>query len=1366
MEIMVDLRWAGGSEEQEHSVAIEAAPGAPGVSVALAVCTFLGVHAAATIGGTNVNAARFGEPPLVDGATITLSEHTPSVADPVGSGTRVRAAFSGGEDHHARNLTRGHDMPRLTVVSGAASGTELAVARGSQWLSSTNGVPILAARGAGSAATEIVMDHSGIRIMPGSIPLREGDRLRCGESWLEVSTPTGDSPEHRRVQWGSGEGGERSPSEIITVHRGSGHGARMGLVMGLLPLVLGVVITIVTGMWFFMVFSALGAVVAVVSWAVGRAAVLRERTRVAAALERDLTRCDQAAPSAAEVVHRLRLLDSGASLALPALGTAAVQHERWVRLGEAPRAAAVTVGDGPSAVPAQHRLAPVLIDMSRVPHLDVRLPSRHRGDVVNAVAMQLLTGPGAFQNLIVDPTVEWRPPALPTLHVTDAQRHGSVIGPALEIYSARTAALIPVTRERVRLVVSVPGDRADAAAGGAVLAWDGTAVIACDVPGAVPGLDASAGRDRMNLCADGVTACVFAHAMQQWSRVQASVPSLRDVSGLPRTVGSHLILPEPDRIPDVWAETARVPFLSAAIGLSRRGAEELSLGDEHPHVLIAGTTGCGKSEVLRTFVAALACRFAPERLEFLFVDFKGGAALAPLSGLPHRCTLLTDLAPEDVRRALEFLRAELRRRERILSEHGLSDFRRLLHRARATEPLVFRELVIVVDEVKMLVDAFPAAGDELAKIATVGRSLGIHLVMATQRPQGAVPSDVRANVTQAVCLRVRTDQDSADIIGSPVAAAIAAETPGRAFIDSGHGSPVEVQTAILTSCAAPPVTGVHIRLVGRNTPFQSTRATETPDAAANGVQRVVADIVKAHRVHEPIAECSPDPDGACSPADFSVSPVPAPLPERSVAVPTAPGHVDLGPAENSTDHWTGRASWRLLADGTLFLIGRPEQTSAALLSVLEQVVRSRSAGPGREAPAVYVISTTSTVRSAALARSRQGLLHGTADVADIASLQGLLGRLSAGSERFLSGSGGAAATAPPAVLLVEDWDRCCALIRSSPWAHLEDDLLAVAASGSQAGIAAVFAGDRSLSAGRVSSAARTRVYFPSDQTAEALLQWPALPAVKALPLRGVLQGAAAVRCAPAAASRGQGVHTVVQLPAGSCAVSGGSGRDPERPTKIAPPEPDTRVWARYQPLPDQWSGPQQPVRGLLMGLGTDHVPAVHDWNPGSTLLVVGPSRSGRSSFLNSVAGQFHDTPPLRCRSTTAGELDALFTEAEPGTTVLIDDADSLPAPVIQRLGALWQPGTGTSGVGSAGVVGKELRLIVTARLSDGLPSLFPPLMSWRHTADTLLLRPRKAFDGDLFGASLSGMPLGGSPGRGYWIHRGMAELVQTPQWDG
>ncbi|MBD2764629.1 hypothetical protein IEE91_05350 [Kocuria sp. cx-455] len=1362
MEIMVDLRWAGGSEEQDHRVAIEAAPGAPGAGVVVAICEFLGIHAAAEIDGTNAAAACFGEPPLVDGAAITLSELAPGAAGPVGTGTGVRANVLGGDAHRGQIHARGDDTPRLTVVAGAASGTVLAVARGSQWLSSTDGVPTLASRKTGRAATEIVMDHTGIRIMPGSVPLREGDRLRCGESWLEVSTPAAGSPEQRRVQWGWATAGEHSPSEVIAVRRGTGHGARLGLIMGLLPLVLGVVITIVTGMWFFMLFSALGAIVAVVSWAVGRAAAVRERARVAAALERDLTRCHQAAPSAAEVVNRLRLLDSGASLNHPALGAAAIPHERWVRLGEGPRTAAVTLGDGPSAAPAEHHLAPVLIDMSRVHHLEVRLPSRNRENVVNAVAVQLLTGPGAFQNLIVDPAVGWRAPLLPTLHVVDPQRHRSVVGPALEIYSTRTAALIPVTGERVRLIVSVPGERADATAGGALLTWESTAVIACDVPDAVPGLDASAGRDRMNLCADGVTASLFAHAMQQWSRVQATVPSLRDVSGLPHTVGSHVILPEPDQIPDVWAATARLPSLSAAVGLSRRGVEELSLGDEHPHVLIAGTTGCGKSEVLRTFVASLACRFAPERVEFLFVDFKGGAALAPLSGLPHRCTLLTDLAPEDVRRALEFLRAELRRRERVLSEHGLSDFRRVLHRSRAHEPLVFRELVIVVDEVKMLVDAFPAAGDELAKIATVGRSLGIHLVLATQRPQGAIPSDVRANVTQAVCLRVRTDQDSVDVVGSPLAAAIAAETPGRAFIDSGHGAPVEVQTAILTSCAAPPVTGVRVRLVGRNEPGHPSRAVETPDAAVNGVQRVVADIARAHRVRQPTAECLPDPDGTRSPEDVSVSPVPAPLPECSVAVPTAPGHVDLGPAENSTEHWTGRASWHLLADGALFLIGRPEHTSAALLSVLEQVVRPRSAGPGRDTPAVYVISTTATIRAAALTRSRQGLLHGTADAADIASLKGLLDRLSAGSQRYLSGSDGTADPAPPAVLLVEDWDRCCTLLRSSPWAPVEDDLLAIAASGSRAGIAAVFAGDRSLSVGRASSAARTRVYFPADQTAEALLHWPTLPAVKAIPLRGVLQGAAADRCAPAVASRGQGVHTVVQLPAGPRDASEESGRGEEGAPRTARPEPDTGIWPRYRPLPDRWSGPARPVRGLLIGVGTDHVPAVHDWPPGSTLLVVGPARSGRSSYLESVAGQLHETPPARCHPAAPGDVDDLFAEAEPGTTVLIDDADVLPAAVVQRLGALWQPGTGTSGVGGR----TGLRLIVTVRLSDGLPSLFPPLMSWRHTADTLLLRPRKAYDGDLFGASLSGMPMGGSPGRGYWIHRGTAEHVQTAHADG
>lgn len=1423
---MVGLRWAGAAEVQSHEVAITAEPGTAGSSICREICTFIGTRAELTVEGLDVSSVRFAEPPLVDGATITLRPGTPP---PSGSRlpllplrvTEGRRANSPDQDVPHRDLAgrdgprhdladrdgsgadgRGRDdqcradlgldadrhlsSPRLTVVSGVACGTELVIARGSQWLEPVAGIPTLATRAATSDATEIVMDHADVRIMPGPVPLREGDRLRCGDSWLRLTMPSDATSARHRVSWAAPPTGDDSPSQIITVPRASGQGARMGLLLGLLPLVLGVVITVVTGMWFFMLFSALGAIIAVVSWSVGRAARARERARVAAALERDLRRCGEAAPSAAEVVGRLQTLDSGASIAIPAHrpSTSAVERvERWVSLGEAERTAAVHLGDGPGAVPVEHRRAPVLIDLSRVQHLELAVPSRHREGVINALAVQLLTGPGALHQLIVDPEAGWRAPLLPSLRVVDSQRHRSVTGPALEVCSARTAAALPVAKERVRIVVSVAGDSTEGSGSSAVLSWRSTAVLFCDAAGAVPGLDASAGRGRLTLRVDSVTTREFCRAMQQWSRVQSVIPALRNVSGLPASVGSQVIFPETEQIPDLWTASARVPSLEAPIGVSRHGAEGLSLGDEHPHMLIAGTTGCGKSEVLRTLVAALACRYSPERLEFLFVDFKGGAALSPLTGLPHRSTLLTDLAPEDVRRALEFLRSELRRRERLLAGLGLSDFQSLLTTTPASRELEFRELVVVVDEVKMLADAFSTAGDELAKIATVGRSLGIHLVLATQRPQGAVPADVRANITQAMCLRVRTEQDSADIIGAVVAAGISSTTPGRAFIDSGHGAPVEVQTAILTTCAATPVDEVRIRLAGRQPSDDPLGGTGLADGGPDmtvgtvgtrldpGVQRVVTEIAETHRGWVAATGEHLTPADAPAPDVSSVRPVPAPLPQAARAHPNELGHVDLGPAENSVEHWTGRASWRPLEDGTLFLIGQPLHTSRTLLSALEQLVRARSG------PALYVISATSMIEGPARRWSDTGLIHGAASAQDVSTISGLLNRLSEGAQRFSSLSEEARhGASEAAVLMIEDWDRCCALLRAGSWAFLEDELLALAGAGSHNGVAVVMSGDRSLSVGRASSAGRTRVYFPADQTPEALLQWPKLPAVNPLPLRGVVQGAAAYRCSTSRGQQSRGALTVVQVPIPSGGlVTGqdaatnervlhGSATHEEELTEhsklsqVTIPAPDSSVWPRYRPLPDHWSGPGGPVSGLLMGLGTDHAPVTRGWGPGDTLLVVGPTRSGRSSYLDSVEKTLPSRTAVRCHPHTVEELEAMFSEIRAGTTVLIDDADSLATQVIQRLGALWHPGAGTSGVGGR----NDLRLIVALRLSDGLPALFPPLMQWRHVADTLLLRPRKAFDGDLFGASLSGLPVGGPPGRGYWIHRGVPVLVQTP----
>lgn len=1348
---MVGLRWAGTTESREHRVAISAAQGTAGSSVARELCVFLGTEADLTVEGVAISALRFGECPLVDGATIELHPGKPCSGPlfdegPTRSESDRRVVPAHG-DRRDREVARHMNGPRLTVVSGVACGTELVISRGSQFLESVNGSPELAPFAGSADATEIVMDQSGVHIKPGVVQLHEGDQLRCGDSWLRLTTPASDLADRRRISWPAPPTGDDSPAHVITVPNASGHGARAGLLLGLLPLVLGVVITIVTGMWFFMLFSALGAVVAVVSWSVGRAARARQRARVAAALELDLKRCGEAAPSAAEVVNRLRRLDSGVPLATATHGSEPAPGERWVCLGEAQRIAAVRVGDGPAVVPSEHRVAPVLLDLSRVHHLELAVPSQHRADVINAVAVQLLAGPSAIHQVILDPAVGWRAPLHPALRVVNFSQHRSVTGPAVEVYSAQTAATIPAVEDRVRIVVSVAGDAVGEGGAGAVLSWDSTAELNCAVQGAVPGLEPSAGKERMALRVDTVSSAVFDPAMQQWSRVQSAVPSLRAISGLPQTLGSHVVLPEASAIPDLWRATARLPRLEAAIGRSRHGVESLPLSDEHPHLLIAGTTGCGKSEVLRTLVAALACRYRPERLEFLFVDFKGGAALSPLANLPHRSTLLTDLAPEDVRRALEFLRAELRRRERLLADLGVSNFQRLLSTTTDSAPLAFRELVIVVDEVKMLVDAFSTAGDELAKIATVGRSLGIHLVLATQRPQGAIPADVRANVTQAVCLRVRTEQDSADVIGSAAAAGISSTTPGRAFVDAGHGAPVEIQTAILTNCAPPPSDEVRIRLPGGAPSLRPSGGPEHLSGSETGVQRVVAEIAAAYRHGDVLSPTS----RLSTPDHSAVRPVPAPLPETVSPLGCERGGVDLGPAENSSEHWTGRATWRPQEDGTLFLIGQPLHTSRALLSIAEQFMSARSG------PALYIIATTSGVEEPCRGWSEASLLHGTATAQDAPGIKALLACLTRGSHHFLSGS--AADYDRPhetAVLMVEDWDRCCALLRAGPWAHLEDDLIALATSGSQNGVAVVLAGERSLSVGRASSVGRTRVYFPADQTPESLLQWPKLPAVRPLPLRGVLQGAAADRCSPVPGRRSQGAHTVIQVPAPS-----GDPVPTER-ALVGPASPSTSIWPRYRSLPERWSGTNERAPGLLIGLGAEHLPVSSDWGPGSTLLVVGPARSGRSTFLDSVEASLPPGAVLRCHPGSADELELLLSGADPDTTLIFDDADSLDIHVVQRLGTLWQPGVGTSGVVSR----KDLRLIVALRLSDGLPALFPPVMQWRHAADTLLLRPRKIFDGDLFGASLSGMAVGGPPGRGYWIHRGVPELVQTPLRNG
>jgi S-DNA-T family DNA segregation ATPase FtsK/SpoIIIE len=234
--------------------------------------------------------------------------------------------------------------------------------------------------------------------------------------------------------------------------------------------------------------------------------------------------------------------------------------------------------------------------------------------------------------------------------------------------------------------------------------------------------------------------------------------------------------------------------LPARIGQSDAGTVEIDLRTHGPHALVGGTTGAGKSEFLQTWILSLAAAYSPDRVTFLLVDYKGGAAFADCVALPHTVGLVTDLDQHLVRRALTSLRAELRYREELLNEHRAKDLAGLERRSEVAAPPL---LLIVIDEFAALAKEIPEFVDGVIDIAQRGRSLGLHLIMATQRPAGVIGDNLRANTNLRVALRMADASDSNDVIGIADAAHFAPETPGRAVVKIGAGRVVHFQTAYL-----------------------------------------------------------------------------------------------------------------------------------------------------------------------------------------------------------------------------------------------------------------------------------------------------------------------------------------------------------------------------------------------------------------------------------------------------------------------------------------------------------------------------------------------------------------------------------------
>ncbi len=239
-----------------------------------------------------------------------------------------------------------------------------------------------------------------------------------------------------------------------------------------------------------------------------------------------------------------------------------------------------------------------------------------------------------------------------------------------------------------------------------------------------------------------------------------------------------------------WAH-ADPRTLKIPIGVTNDGVFTLDLVGDGPHMLVAGTSGSGKSEFLQTLVAGVVAQYPPHHVTVLFIDYKGGASSAAFDGLGHVVGSVSNLEPAMSLRALVSLQAELTRRM-TLFEGRARDLDEMLDVAPHDAP---PRLLLVVDEFATLVHEVPDFVNGLIDVAQRGRSLGIHLVLATQRPTGVVSDKILANMNLRVALRLLDSAESSSIIGSGAAADIPVPLRGRALVRTGPKALSAVQVA-------------------------------------------------------------------------------------------------------------------------------------------------------------------------------------------------------------------------------------------------------------------------------------------------------------------------------------------------------------------------------------------------------------------------------------------------------------------------------------------------------------------------------------------------------------------------------------------
>ncbi|MCR5144635.1 MAG: type VII secretion protein EssC [Lachnospiraceae bacterium] len=252
-----------------------------------------------------------------------------------------------------------------------------------------------------------------------------------------------------------------------------------------------------------------------------------------------------------------------------------------------------------------------------------------------------------------------------------------------------------------------------------------------------------------------------------------------------------------------WGQTRVYKSMAAPIGVSKNGIIYLDLHDKAhgPHGLVAGTTGSGKSEILQSYILSVATLFHPYEIAFLIIDFKGGGMVNQFKDLPHLLGAITNIDGKEIDRSLKSIKAELQKRQRLFAEAEVNHIDKYIQKYKEKKVKdALPHLVIIVDEFAELKAEQPDFMKELISTARIGRSLGVHLILATQKPAGQVDEQIWSNSRFKLCLKVQGPEDSNEVLKSPLAAEI--KEPGRAYFQVGNNEIFELIQSAYSGASA------------------------------------------------------------------------------------------------------------------------------------------------------------------------------------------------------------------------------------------------------------------------------------------------------------------------------------------------------------------------------------------------------------------------------------------------------------------------------------------------------------------------------------------------------------------------------------